>query len=264
MLRSQRAPLIVSLVVGLLVVAGVGLALLRPQQGAAQSQGALLEYPSYPPTPTIGAQPALSGASLEGALAQATFDDASALAGWQFIDLLEGPAALVADYRANWLVADGRLVQDFAGEARSPSLQEVHGLLDVAGAADVAVTVSFYDEYNGVAGLVARYTGSSWATASYYRFRALKDSYPATPKLVLEKVDAGAVTSLVEIKGPGFAERAWHTLGLRVVGGQLTATLDGQVVAEAEDPRPLPAGLAGIYTRAIGGIHFDDFLVTAP
>jgi len=263
MLRSQKAPLIVSIVVGALAVAG--LALLAPSQGAAQSEGALLQYPSYPPTPTIGAPPP-AGPGLAGAttLAAATFDDASALAGWQFVDLLDGPAALVADYRANWLVAEGRLVQDFAGETRNPSLHEVHALHDVGGAADVAVTVSFYDEYNGVAGLVARSTGSDWATASYYRFRTLAASYAATPKLVLEKVEAGAVTSLVEIKGPGFSERAWHTLGLRVVGGQLTATLDGQVVAEATDASPLPAGQAGLYTRAIGGILFDDFLVTAP
>lgn len=265
MKRSRTVPLIVSLVVGALVVAGVGLALLAPQPGAAQSQGPLLQYPSYPPTPTIGPNPT-AGAGLAGGavLAQATFDDASALGAWQFVDLQTGPAALLAEQASNWQVADGRLVQDYAGRARNPSIQETQGLLAVGGAADVAVTASFYDEFNGTAGLVARYTGSDAVTARYYRFRVLKDSYPATPKLVLEKVDAGAVTTLVAIKGPGFTERAWHTLGLSVVGGRLTATLDGQVVAEAQDDAPLPAGQAGLYTRAIGGILFDDFLVTAP
>jgi hypothetical protein len=90
----------------------------------------------------------------------------------------------------------------------------------------------------------------------------LKDSFPATPKLVLERVDQGVARALVEINGPGFSERAWHTLGLTVSGGSLRATLDGQVVAEAEDSAPLPAGRAGLYTRASGGILFDDFLVT--
>jgi len=49
-----------------------------------------------------------------------------------------------------------------------------------------------------------------------------------------------------------------------VVGNQLTVTLDGAVVAEAEDATPLAAGRAGIYTRAMGGILFDDFSVVAP
>jgi hypothetical protein len=36
------------------------------------------------------------------------------------------------------------------------------------------------------------------------------------------------------------------------------------VVVEAEDPAPLPAGRAGLYTRAMGGILFDDVVVAAP
>jgi len=81
---------------------------------------------------------------------------------------------------------------------------------------------------------------------------------------VLEKVQGGVATTLVEQKGPGFTPRAWHVLALRVVGNQLTVTLDGAVVAEAEDATPLAAGRAGIYTRAMGGILFDDFSVVAP
>jgi len=36
------------------------------------------------------------------------------------------------------------------------------------------------------------------------------------------------------------------------------------VVAEAEDATPLLAGRAGVYTRAMGGIRFDDLAVVAP
>ena len=122
----------------------------------------------------------------------------------------------------------------------------------------------FYDLSNGTAGLMARYSGNNPQTASYYRYRILKDSYEATPKQVLEKVEGGVATTLAEQVGPGFAEREWHVLALTVAGGRLTVTLDGQVVAEAEDPAPLSAGRAGVYTRAMGGILFDDFSVTAP
>jgi hypothetical protein len=261
MKRSRHIPFLVSLVVGALVVAGVGLALTQAPQGAAQSQGALLEYPAYPPTPTIGAnpvQPQLSGAGT--VLAQSDFADASGLSSWAFVD----QNLVLSEMAGRWAVADGRLVQDYAGQARNPSIQEVAGLTGDAAWGDYTVQVSFYDEFNGTAGVIAHYTGAEPTTASYYRVRALKDSFPATPKLVLERVDQGVAHALVAIDGPGFTERAWHTLALTVSGGSLRASLDGQVVAEAEDATPLPAGQAGIYTRASGGILFDDFLVTAP
>jgi hypothetical protein len=261
MRRSQTIPLLVSVTVAVLVAAGVALALIQAPRGAAQGQGPLLEYPDYPPTPTVGANPNAGGPALAGAaLAQSSFDEASALSSWQVVDL----SFVLAEGRAQWAVADGRLVQDYAGEAKDASIQETAALTGEAGWSDYTVQVSFYDLYNGTAGLMARYSGDEPTTASYYRVRMLKDTFEASPKLVLEKVVQGAPQSLVEIKGPGFSERAWHTVQLRVVGGELTVTLDGVVVAEATDSAPLPAGKAGIYTRAVGGILFDDFLVSAP
>ncbi|MFV9503387.1 MAG: family 16 glycoside hydrolase, partial [Oscillochloridaceae bacterium umkhey_bin13] len=66
------------------------------------------------------------------------------------------------------------------------------------------------------------------------------------------------------IPGPGFEERTWNVLQLEVVGNTITVTLNGQVVIEAEDAAPLTSGKAGIYTRAIGGIFFDDVSVITP
>jgi hypothetical protein len=252
--------LLVSAVVGALVLAGLVLALVRAPQGAAQEQGGLLEYPAYPPTPTVGPNPT-AGPQLAGAaLARSSFDDASALASWELVDL----EFVLPDLHANWVVADGRLVQDAAGRAKSPTIQETAALTGDPGWTDYTLQASFYDAYNGTAGLLARYSGADPTTARYYRFRLLKDTFAASPKLVLEKVEGGVATALVAIKGPGFRERTWHTLGLTVVGGRLTATLDGQVVAEAQDAAPLPAGRAGLYTRASGGIFFDDVSITAP
>jgi len=48
-----------------------------------------------------------------------------------------------------------------------------------------------------------------------------------------------------------------------VAGSQIRVTLDGKVVAEATDST-LTSGQAGIYTRALGGIRFDDFRVATP
>lgn len=48
---------------------------------------------------------------------------------------------------------------------------------------------------------------------------------------------------------------------LEVRGGALVARLDGKVLLQASDAQPLPAGRVGVYTRALGGIVFDDLVV---
>jgi hypothetical protein len=246
--------------VALLVAGALGVALWQAPRGVAQEQQPLLEYPEYPPTPTVGANPTAAPGLQAAPLAGSSFDDPAALSDWQLVDF----SFVLDESRSNWAVADGRLQQQNTGATRSPSTQETAAITGEAGWSDYTVQVSFYDETNGTAGLVARYSGTSGPTASYYRYRILKDSYEATPKQVLEKVEGGVATTLAEQVGPGFTEREWHVLALTVAGGRLTVTLDGAVVAEAEDPAPLAAGRAGVYTRAMGGILFDDFAVTTP
>lgn len=259
-MNRYRTSTVLTTVVGALVVVALGVALWQAPQGVAQEQQPLLEYPDYPPTPTVGANPS-APAALQGVpLAQAEFADAAALSSWEIVDL----GFVLEESRSLWEVADGRLTQANTAAAGNPSIQETAALTGSQEWGDYSVQVSFYDQSNGTAGLMARYSGENPQTASYYRYRILKDSYEATPKQVLEKVSGGVATTLAEQVGPGFTEREWHVLALSVVGGQLTVTLDGVVVAEAEDPAPLPAGRAGIYTRAMGGILFDDFLVTTP
>jgi hypothetical protein len=193
-------------------------------------------------------------------LTAAAFDDAASLSDWEIVDL----EFVLPESRSVWTVRDGRLVQDAIAAAGNPSIQETVALTGSAEWTDYTVRVSFYDFFNGTAGLVARYSGADPTIASYYRFRMLKSTFADTPKRVLEKVEGGVATTLTAIDEPGFTERAWHILALSVNGNTITATLDGQIVAQAEDPAPLKAGRAGIYTRAIGGIIFDDFAVVQP
>lgn len=257
--RNRGLPLFLSGLVAVAVLGAVALSLLRAPAGQAEEPPPLLEYPAYPPTPTIGANPTRPPALAGAPDLAATFDDPAALADWTVVEFQQ----VLPDTRSRWSVVDGRLLQDATFAAGNPSIQET-GLVTGALRDDVRVTVSFYDQNNGVVGLIARYAGAAGTEASYYRYRILKSSYEATPKQVLEKVVDGVATSLVEIKEPGFAERAWHTLELTVVGGQITVTLDGAVVAEATDPSPLPPGQVGLYSRAIGGLLFDDFTAGAP
>jgi len=249
-------------VIILLVAALAALALWQAPRGVAQEQEPMLEYPPFPPTPTIGPNPTAPAMPQTAAvLAADTFDDPTTASAWTFVPL--EPIRL-AEQRPIWAIAGGRLEQRFTASAGNPSTLETAAVTGDPGWSDYTVRVSFYDLYNGTAGLVARYSGDDPTVASYYRVRMLKNTFEDTPKRVLEKVQGGVATTLAAIDEPGFTERAWHTLTLSVNGGALTVTLDGQVVAQAEDPAPLRAGRAGIYTRAIGGIIFDDFAVTQP
>jgi hypothetical protein len=245
----------------LAVLVGAAL-LLRTPTGVAQEQQPLLTYPEYPPTPTIGPNPTPAPGLASGVeVAREDFSAPAAFDAWTVVNL----EFVLPEGRAVWEVADGRLAQAYTAAVRNPSTLET-AALHPADWADGAVRASFYDLHNGVAGLVARYSDAvgDGTTASYYRYRVIKNSYSATPKQVLEKVVDGAAVSLVEIARPGFDERTWHIVELTVIGGHLTVTLDGTVVAEATDPQPLGAGRAGVYSRALGGILFDDVVISAP
>lgn len=260
-MKRYRTSAVVSGLIGVLVLGALALVLWQAPRGVAQDQQPILQYPDFPPTPTIGANPTTPAVLASGApLAAATFDDAAALDAWEIVDL----EFVLPDSGSVWAIEEGRLIQDATAAAGNPSIQETAALTGDAGWTDYTARVSFYDLYNGTAGLIMRYSGDDPTTASYYRFRIIKDSFEATPKQVLEKVAGGVATTLVEIKEPGFTEREWHTLTMSVNGGSITVSLDDTVVAEAEDVAPLPAGRAGIYTRAIGGILFDDFSVVQP
>lgn len=260
-MNRYRASTIVSLVVGLLAIGAIAVALWQAPRGVAQDQQPILQYPDYPPTATVGPNPTTPALPQGMApLTAAAFDDAASLSDWTIVDL----EFVLPESRSVWNVRDGRLAQEATAAAGNPSIQETVALTGSAEWTDYTVRVSFYDFYNGTAGLVARYSGADPTIASYYRFRMLKSTFEDTPKRVLEKVEGGVATTLTAIDEPGFTERAWHTLALSVNGNTITATLDGQIVAQAEDPAPLKAGRAGIYTRAIGGIVFDDFAVVQP
>ncbi|EFO80857.1 hypothetical protein OSCT_1279 [Oscillochloris trichoides DG-6] len=250
-----------SLVVGVLVLGGLGLVLTQTPQGAAQTPAPLVTYPDFPPTPTVGPNPtAPAGLASSNVLFQSAFADTRALAEWQFVD----QTYVIADLAAAWEVANGRLVQVGSGAARNPSSNEAAALVGAETWRDYTIRTSFYDEYNGVVGLIARYQGTEPTQSSYYRVRLFSTEHQVSPKVVLEKVVDGVSTTLAETKTAGFSPRTWHTLALSVQGANVQVQLDGQVLVAAQDTNPLPNGRAGLFTYAIGGIFFDDVAVTTP
>ncbi|MDW8402683.1 hypothetical protein [Chloroflexus sp.] len=251
--KVNLTPLLALAVVAIAIMTALVFAL-RP--GQAEEGGPQLQYPPEPPAPTMGPNPTIPAGLASGPQFLADFATADSLNGWQMVEL----DFVLPEERANWEIDNGRLRQAFASETRNSAITQVAALAP-ATVADGVVRVSFYDEFNGIAGLVVRYQGEVSYEASYYRLRLLKREYEATPKYALEKVVDGVATPLATVDGPGFAPRQWHVIELEVRGGALTARLDGKVLLQASDPQPLPAGRAGVYTRALGGIVFDDFLI---
>lgn len=256
MKRQSKTTALVGWLVAMLAVGALILGLVaqgRAQEGEEQTP--LVQYPDFPPTPTIGAAPSVPPALSAAPLYQSGFAEEADFAGWQIADLepsLPGTSS-------RWGVRDGRLAQLTTDPVGNPDSRPTIAVAGDATWQDVVVSVNVYDLYNGVAGLVARRNGDN-----YYRFYTLVDYYEDKPKMALEKVVDGVVTRLAVVEAPGHQERTWHSLTLSVIGGQISAAFDGRTILSADDVAPLPGGQAGVYSRAFGGILFDDFVVSQP
>ncbi len=260
----KRQGILMVIVAGLSFLAVLGvLGIGVNQRGQAEEvpdPTPILQYPDVPPTPTIAIQPT-SAPSLAGTvLFTDDFSSENSLDDWSFIDLEQ----VLPGTQSVWVLQNGRLLQDRTAEARNPSLRETLAVTGPTSWTDYTITAEVYDKENVAFGLVARRQGNS-----FYRYRIITDTYDpdssaeAMPKQVLEKVVDGVATPLVKVDAPGYEQRRWYTVSLRVVGSDIQAMLDGNVVAEATDTT-LTSGQAGLYTRAVGGIFFDDVVVVAP
>lgn len=231
-------------------------ALVRYGAQAQATSGAtepILTYPSSPATPAMGQPPAQAAPALLSA-ATPPLTPIDLLAGWQVVD---SPPALPGE-GGRWVEREGHLAQNGVNPAASLSASET-ALMSPDAYGDVTVSTSFYDERNGTVGLIARESG-----AGFYRVRLHTDPTYDGEALVVEKVVNGAAAPLVLNAGEPLYERySWHTLSLSVRETTIVVTLDGKTVAEVEDAAPLPDGHVGLYTRAFGGIAFDQVLVAA-
>ncbi len=250
---KKRVPLI-AFALTLASLIGAAVLVFRPIQ--AEQGMPLAQYVFDLPAPTIGPNPTMSAGLAAHALFIADFAAADSLNEWQMAEL----DFILPEDRANWIIDNGRLRQNFAGELQSSSLNQIAALAPGV-YEDGVVRVSFYDEVNGVAGLIARYQGEVGYEADYYRLRVLKNEYEASPKYVLSKVVDGVAIPLAEVAGPGFTPRQWNVLELELRGSELTARLNDKLLLRVTDTQALPEGRMGIYTRALGGILFDDFII---
>ena len=219
----------------------------------------LIVLPTVPPTPTVPPAPS----SMIGVVApQAAttlmteqFDTDGALTRWRIVDLEDVPN----ERRSLWTVVEGRLRQDrTVPPLRDPSIHETAALTGEADWSDYTISAGFYDQDNANVGLIARYRDGS-----YYRYRIIRSDYEDRPKHVIERVVNGTVTVLASLDAPGYEPRRWNTIMFSVNGDQLRAFFNGQATMEVRDAH-LSSGSAGLYTRAIGGMLFDNVMITSP
>ena len=203
-----------------------------------------LEYVSHGWTPEVERGAAVLFAD--------SFDGEKAAGSWEFADLND----VLPEERAAWVVQDGRLAQNGTVIPQSPKSHETAAFVGDASWTDYTVSAKVYDQINGSFGLIARRNGNS-----FYRYTVIADFYEGGPKHLLEKVVDGVATPLASIDAPGYEQRRWYTVSMSVSGQEIRVWLDGKLVATATDAT-LASGQAGLYTRAIGNIFFDDVAVT--
>jgi hypothetical protein len=252
MKRHRLVVVVLASLISLSVIVLLGLS--ARGSGRAEEGAPILEYPELPPTPTIAPPPAARPNVAGVLLVAERFDSPDALARWEIVD----PADLLPEDRSIWSVEDGALMQSRTAAAGDPNTYETMALTGDPAWTNYTVSANVYDQNNATFGLIARRQG-----ISFYRYRMIADQFEATPKQILEKVVDGVATPLATRAGPGYARRQWHTIAMTVDGPSIRVTLDGALIAEATDTA-LASGQAGLYTRALGGIRFDDVTVTAP
>ncbi|HJZ48721.1 MAG TPA: family 16 glycoside hydrolase [Roseiflexaceae bacterium] len=252
MKRQRLVILILASLASVAVVALLGLNAVR--SGRAEEGAPILTYPDITPTATIAPLPPSKPNTAASTLLSESFDSPDALAHWEILN----PPDIMPEDQANWEVQDGVLRQTGTGAAHDPNINETMAVTGDASWTNYTISAKVYDQENATFGLVARRQGNS-----FYRYRIIASSLSGTPKQVLEKVVDGVATPLATREAPGYEQRQWHTVALSVAGAAIRVSLDGAVVAEATDAT-LTSGQAGLYTRALGGIRFDDVTITAP
>src|SRR5262249_53723555 len=91
MKRDRLMVLVLASLISLSVIALLGLN--ASSSGRAEEGAPILEYPEFPPTPTIGPQPAARPNPAGVLLASENFDSPDALARWEIVD----PAGLLPE-----------------------------------------------------------------------------------------------------------------------------------------------------------------------
>ncbi|MFV9503386.1 MAG: hypothetical protein AB4911_02355, partial [Oscillochloridaceae bacterium umkhey_bin13] len=97
-MRRNRISAMITALVATLVVAAVAVAFWPAPRGVAQSPEPLLQYPDFPPTPTVGPNPTTAPSLAGTTLFSSRFDGPAALDAWKLVDL----EFVLSDSRSNW------------------------------------------------------------------------------------------------------------------------------------------------------------------
>lgn len=120
---------------------------------------------------------------------------------------------------------------------------------------DVEVNVTWTNEDDDSTGLVTNHDGDR----NFYLFLVTSGNAPPpgeasdrNTKAMLYRVSGGEAVVMAESNIDRIDGGDTFELGLTVDNGNLSATVDGDVVLEAADSSPLPPGMAGLYAYDTG------------
>jgi hypothetical protein len=120
------------------------------------------------------------------------------------------------------------------------------------------VSVTAFNTGNDEMGVVVRV-----GDAGHYVFRFLPNGTGGPTRIISRFNQADyTYTDLAMAEGPGFEQRRWYQLSVRVEGDKIQALIDGQPVVEARDAS-LARGGAGVYGYAQGNLLFGKVIVQA-
>jgi hypothetical protein len=180
--------------------------------------------------------------------------DSSDLSGWTFDQISDDPVAPV-----QWRVIDGTL----RGLPNEEGFAPYNDTLALAPGTDAPVAAV---EASALAGTFAK-IGLVLGYASNQDYLALivneneanAIGQPHTgPGTVLVQVVAGEPVVLAQDAALSATPRTWYRLRLEVADGDVTASLDGDVVLTAALDAPLAGSGTGLYAGSQGSARFDD------
>lgn len=105
-------------------------------------------------------------------------------------------------------------------------------------------------------GIVWRYIDAN----NYYvaRYNPIEDNYRLYHVVAGKRIQFGGKEKLKVKEGD------WHTLTIKMVGENITCSLNGKVEIEAKDKTFTKFGRVGLWTKADAQTYFDDFQAIEP
>lgn len=245
------------LAVALTIVAGMVVGLMFASLRTNTSTASETDYDNMTPVimlptevvPTQGPAPSYPSANRAPVLYADDFNQESTPSTLEIVEL---DGDIPSGDTSNWVLRDGTIYQQGIGPAHTSEFVRSAAITGDSRWTNYTVHAKGYTTYGLVMGLVFRYQDRD----NYYRV------WLDQSQLVLEKVVDGKVTKLSVVDTVSIKPHTWTILEVQAKGSDITVTIDG-VPSIVTNDTTFSAGKAGLLALSMGGLTYDDLLVTA-